>query len=149
MDDNCIFCGIIRGDFTSYELLLTPSYKVVLDIKPVTPGHILIIASEHREKLHQLSESTYQELSLAVRKISQMLPDLFPDVLACNVIVNDGRSSGQHIPHVHIHIIPRRRFDSLGFYWRVMTRFINPFSQMNRKKRLVDVYDKLIGKLQF
>jgi histidine triad (HIT) family protein len=59
-----------------------------------------------------------------------------PDHGDCNLLINNGPQSGQHIGHVHVHLIPRSKGDSLDFYWRLLSRFINPFSPMNRQSEL-------------
>lgn len=144
----CIFCDIINNTLPSHEVFQNHQCKVVLDIKPITQGHIIIIAKTHQPLLHQLPDEEYIGIFRVAKSIAKQLPLFLDEVTAANLVVNDGKDSGQHIPHVHIHIIPRRKNDSLSFYWRLLTRFINPFSQLNQEKNLSETREFISEHLQ-
>ncbi|MGH8808699.1 MAG: HIT family protein [Noviherbaspirillum sp.] len=55
---------------------------------------------------------------------------------ATNLMLNNGKAANQHVPHAHLHVIPRRSGDSLLIVWRYQTRFLNPLSYLGRKQRL-------------
>jgi histidine triad (HIT) family protein len=55
---------------------------------------------------------------------------------ATAVVLNNGKAANQHVPHVHLHVIPRRNGDTALVVWRYVTRFINPLSYIGRNQRL-------------
>lgn len=148
-NQTCIFCDIVEPanhNSISYLEIFDNDYcKVILDIKPISRGHLIIIAKQHHAKLHGLSKSIYDEIFRVANLLTNQLPLCLSGVTATNLVVNDGKDSGQHIAHAHIHIIPRKKHDSLYFYWRLLTRFINPFSRLNRWENLNSTHQLLVN----
>ncbi|MCL2914493.1 HIT domain-containing protein [Shewanella corallii] len=135
----CILCQINRDKLPHYELLSDSDFKVVLDINPITAGHLLIISRSHQAHLGSLPPEESRELLALTNQLSTVITRVMPDITDTNIIINNGPASGQHIAHVHVHIIPRRKGDTLSFYWRLFTRFINPFSSMGKAASLLKV----------
>ena len=112
---NCLFCDIASGkvaaDFV-YEDRLAVAF---LDHRPVFPGHVLLIPRKHVTTLADLPAEdvgaffqTAQRLELAVER--GMEAD--GSFIAINNLVS------QSVPHLHVHIVPRRKKDGLkGFFW--------------------------------
>jgi histidine triad (HIT) family protein len=77
---------------------------------------LLVIPKEHAERLEEMTPDT-------LRHLASRLPVLARAVLAVtqaagyNLLQNNGRVSGQEVPHVHFHIIPRASGDGLGYRW--------------------------------
>jgi histidine triad (HIT) family protein len=115
-DPHCIFCKIVHGHIPSAKVLETDHALAFLDIHPVNPGHTLILPRAHRPHVAELPD----ELA---GHIGSLLPRLCRAVRAAsggdglNVIVNNGRSAGQTIDHVHWHVIPRFRDDAVNWPW--------------------------------
>ncbi len=113
---DCIFCKIAGGDIPSLRLLETPDTLAFLDVNPLAPGHALLIPKGHYQGILDTPEDVWQ--SLAGR-----LPELARAVMrstgatGLNVLQNTGRSSGQAVFHLHIHLIPRCAGDGLGYRW--------------------------------
>lgn len=113
---DCIFCKIAGGDIPSLRLSETPDTLAFLDINPLAPGHALLIPKGHYQGILDAPEDVWQ--SLAGR-----LPELARAVMrstgatGLNVLQNTGRSSGQAVFHLHIHLIPRCDGDGLGYRW--------------------------------
>ena len=113
----CVFCRIVAGTIPSARVYETDHVLAVLDVNPVAPGHTLLLAREHVPDLRDAPTEVL--LSLA-----EVLPRLVRGVLSatgaegCNVLVNSGRAAGQLVPHLHVHIIPRRAGDGLHLEWR-------------------------------
>lgn len=150
----CIFCDIVsptkNNSVSCLEIFDNNYCKVILDIKPISRGHLIIIAKSHHSKLHHLSNEIYNEIFRVAKIVTHQLPQFLSGVTATNLVVNDGRNAGQHISHVHIHIIPRKENDFMFFYWRLLTRFINPFSRLNRWQDLKNTHELLISyKMEF
>jgi histidine triad (HIT) family protein len=115
-DPHCIFCKIVHGHIPAAKVLETFQAVAFLDIHPVNPGHILILPKAHHAHLGELPDD------LAAH-VASFLPRLCRAVRAAtgadglNVIVNNGRSAGQTIDHVHWHIIPRFQDDAVNWPW--------------------------------
>jgi histidine triad (HIT) family protein len=135
-DDSCILCKINQDSLPHLELLTSAHFKVVLDNRPITRGHLLVISRSHHAYLDNLPPAESSELLLLCSRLTGLLRHVMPDHGDCNLLINNGPQSGQHIGHVHVHLIPRSKGDSLAFYWRLLSRFINPFSPMNRQSEL-------------
>lgn len=115
--DGCVFCGILREEIPSERLLEAPSAIAILDIQPVRPGHALVIARPHIERLVEADATLLAGMMDAVLKLA-------PAVMRAtgsdgfNLVINNGTSAGQVVHHLHLHIIPRATGDGLRFRWR-------------------------------
>ncbi|USD63700.1 HIT family protein [Vibrio sp. SCSIO 43140] len=138
----CIFCDINDDKLEHLLIAKQGPLKAVLDRCPITEGHILIISQTHESHLEHLTDDEYNAMFKFAQELGKQLPLCMEGVEDYNLLVNNGKFSGQHIPHVHLHLIPRRRSDTFGFYWRLLTRFINPFSSLGSDKNLRNVQRK-------
>lgn len=86
----------------------------IRDLYPVSRGHTLIIPHRHIESFRALSEEEWLAAHRLACRIAEALQREDPEIVAFNFGINDGRAAGQSIPHVHIHLIPRRT----GDVWR-------------------------------
>jgi diadenosine tetraphosphate (Ap4A) HIT family hydrolase len=104
----CIFCQIQAGTLPASVVYQDEQAMVILDLFPIREAHCLVIPREHAPLLEGLDAAvTHHLMDLARRTIvAQKRAGLA--VKAHNVVVNDGRESNQHVPHVHVHVIPRR-----------------------------------------
>ena len=89
---------------------LTPLSYALVNIRPLKPGHVLICPRRSVPRYSQLTISETTDLFLTVRKVSKMLERLY-DADALNIAIQDGEEAGQSVPHVHVHIIPRKKGD--------------------------------------
>lgn len=106
-DQNCIFC---RRDFVESSFCRTSRFSAVYNIAPILPGHSLIIPNKHYESLFELSEDELSEMIIFARKITSVLKTFF-HCDGFDWTIQDGVSAGQTIPHLHLHIIPRKPLD--------------------------------------
>lgn len=115
-DPNCVFCKIVAGQIPALRVYEDESMLAFLDIGPLAEGHLLVIPKEHAERLEEVSPET-------LAQIARQLPSLARAVLQVtkaegyNLLQNNGQVSGQEVPHVHFHIIPRVASDGLGYRW--------------------------------
>ncbi len=84
-----------------------------MDIHPSTPGHTLIIPKTHIARVEELPRKDADALFGTLHKIVGRIQEAV-EAPASTIGVNNGRESGQEVPHVHIHIIPRSRGDRGG-----------------------------------
>jgi len=82
-----------------------------MDAFPLTKGHSLVIPKNHYEKMQEIPPEENAELFETVRNVLSKLDKLTNATL---VALHNGKDSGQEVPHVHIHLIPRSKEDSAG-----------------------------------
>jgi histidine triad (HIT) family protein len=115
-DPVCLFCKIARGEIPSAKVLETDHAVAFLDIRPVNPGHVLLVPREHHAQLAELPEDLAAQVgSLLPRLCRAVQKATGADGL--NVIVNNGRAAGQTIDHGHWHVIPRFHNDVVNWPW--------------------------------
>jgi diadenosine tetraphosphate (Ap4A) HIT family hydrolase len=114
----CIFCRIVAGEIPCHKLIETDAVLAFLDVNPLAPGHALLVPRVHADRLEELSADMAAAI---VREIGPLARRVLAAVGAgdYNVLQNNGPASGQVVPHVHFHIIPRRKSDGLGYRWNV------------------------------
>jgi histidine triad (HIT) family protein len=112
---NCAFCNIIRGEVSSERVFEDELSMAFLDHRPVFPGHCLLVPKEHFSTLAdipaRLIGSLFANAQLLVRAVEEGL-------LAEGTFVAINNRVSQSVPHLHIHVVPRRKKDGLkGFFW--------------------------------
>ena len=89
----------------------TENSIVFLDTFPVSRGHTLVIPKNHYEKVQDMSDIDNNDLFDTVHKVISKVDKLTGATL---IAIHNGKDSGQEIPHVHVHIIPRQSSDQAG-----------------------------------
>jgi histidine triad (HIT) family protein len=111
----CTFCEIVAGERRADIVLDEPEALAFLDQHPVFPGHTLLVPRCHVEALDDLSPGLVSPLFDAARRLSRAVR-VAVEADGSFVAVNNHIS--QSVPHLHVHILPRRRRDGLrGFFW--------------------------------
>ena len=111
----CAFCDIASGAAAAHVVFSDESCIAFLDIRPLFPGHCLLIPRGHYETLPDLPEDLVAPLFKTARRLSEAVPRAM-DSAGSLVLVNNRVS--QSVPHLHVHVIPRRFKDGLrGFLW--------------------------------
>lgn len=108
----CIFCQLASGALPCHLIYEDDLVCAFLDIKPLNPGHALVIPKAHRENLEETDGATLDALILAVQKIGRRMKEVL-GVSGYNVSLNNGTVAGQEVMHVHFHVIPRLENDGL------------------------------------
>lgn len=108
---DCIFCKISNGEIRARIVAETKKSIAFLDAFPLTKGHTLVIPKSHHEKIQDLSEDESRDLFEIVHKLTPKVDALTGASL---VAIHNGKSAGQEIPHMHVHLIPRSSSDSAG-----------------------------------
>lgn len=116
---DCIFCKIISGQIPARKIYETPHSLAFLDAFPLTRGHTLVIPKNHYIKIQEIDKLENADLFESVRIVSSKIERLAPSSL---VAIHDGKESGQEVPHVHVHIIPRSQQDGVGPVHSMFTR---------------------------
>jgi histidine triad (HIT) family protein len=109
--EDCIFCKIVSGDMPSYKIYEDDNTLAILDIYPVTPGHVLVLPKKHFDMLSDVDEETGIELFKTLLKIEKVVAK--SGNLGVNILQNNGKAAWQEVFHVHFHVIPRFQDDGL------------------------------------
>ena len=139
----CIFCQIQAGTLPASVVYEDEQAMVILDLFPIREAHCLVIPREHAPLLEGLDSAVTHHLMDLARRTRQAQKRAGLAVKAHNVVVNDGREANQHVPHVHVHVIPRRGGDTLVTALTWATRLLNVFGMAKRRRRL----DRMAGLL--
>ena len=111
----CKFCEIGRGEIESAVVFEDAVSLAFLDHRPLFPGHCLLIPKQHCETLADLPASLIEPLFKNAQLLARAV-ELGLEAEGSFVAINNRIS--QSVPHLHIHIVPRRRKDGLkGFFW--------------------------------
>jgi diadenosine tetraphosphate (Ap4A) HIT family hydrolase len=111
----CVFCEILAGRAQASIVHREGRACAFLDIRPVNPGHALVIPTSHAACLSELDPEAGADLFRLGQRIAAALPRSVPDCEGVNLLLADGRAAGQEVFHVHLHVIPRHRGDGSGF----------------------------------
>ena len=108
---DCIFCKIVNGAIPAKKLYETQNSLAFLDAFPLARGHTLVIPKNHYDKVQKMNTQDNGDLFEVVRIMAGRLESISPSVL---IAVHNGKESGQEVPHVHVHLIPRDSSDGAG-----------------------------------
>jgi histidine triad (HIT) family protein len=115
MADDCLFCRIVAGEIPAVVVFEDKSSIAFLDHRPLFPGHTLLVPREHSETLGDLPESQVGPLFKNAQLLSRVVQNAME---AEGTFVAMNNRVSQSVPHLHIHVVPRRRKDGLkGFFW--------------------------------
>ena len=114
--DSCVFCRILAGELPSSPVLNDELVVAFLDVHPVNPGHTLVLPRRHVESFTELNPMEVEQLALCGQRIAAALKQGFDGCEAVTFSLADGVAAGQDVPHTHLHVVPRRTGDGLG--WR-------------------------------
>ena len=111
----CPFCAIVTGAARAHVVLDEPDVVGFLDVRPVFPGHVLVVPREHHVVLADLPDRLLAPLFGAVRRVSLAVVEALG---AEGSFVANNNVVSQSVLHLHVHVVPRRRKDGLrGFFW--------------------------------
>ena len=111
----CLFCEIAAGTRPAHVVLETKETIAFLDHRPVFHGHCLLVPRTHVETLPDLPEALVAPLFLQARRLAAAVRD---GLAAQGTFVAMNNKVSQSVPHLHVHVVPRRLKDGLrGFFW--------------------------------
>ncbi len=111
----CVFCRIIDGSLSAYIVYQDADSVAFLDSDPLFPGHVLLCPRKHYQTLPDLPVRLVGPLFITTQMLAKAV-EAAVDAEGTFVAINNHIS--QTVPHLHIHVVPRRRKDGLrGFFW--------------------------------
>ena len=111
----CKFCQIIAGEIPAHFVLDTDDVVAFLDHRPLFAGHTLVLPRNHVETLADLPED---RVGPFFRQVQRVEVGVRTAMEAQGSFVAENNVVSQSVPHLHVHVVPRRRKDGLrGFFW--------------------------------
>jgi len=118
---SCIFCRIVAGEIPAEIVASDDGGVAFLDLQPLADGHTLIVPRVHAPSIEALDATTSDGLFRLVRRLADPVRRAV-DAAGSTIGVNNGEASGQTIPHVHVHIVPRWPNDGAGSVHTIFPR---------------------------
>lgn len=143
----CLFCDLIEQRKPASWLLDEPLVVAFLDIYPVAEGHALVTLRRHAARLEDLTPEEHAAMMRAVVRVQKAQQAVGLRAAAHTVWVNDGPGSGQHVPHVHIHVVPRHKMDRLQLLGRYGSAILNKLGATGRRANLDNLARRLRASL--
>jgi len=113
MSEDCIFCRIVDGELPSRTVHEDDDVLAFLDVNPLARGHTLVVPKVHDARVGGLPDGVAAAVFTAMSELAPAVERAM-GADAMTVAVNDGPASGQEIPHVHGHLVPRFEGDGAG-----------------------------------
>ena len=111
----CVFCRIVAGEIAAHAVLDEERTMAFLDARPVFPGHCLLVPRAHYETLADLPADLVEPVFATAQRLARAVE---AGMGADGTFVAVNNRVSQSVPHLHVHVVPRRRKDGLrGFFW--------------------------------
>ncbi|MBI2710688.1 MAG: HIT domain-containing protein [Actinobacteria bacterium] len=111
----CLFCRIVAGAAPAHVVVDDDVAVAFLDTRPLFPGHVLVVPRGHHETLADLPRELVGPLYERVRRVAIAVERA---MAAHGSFVAANNRVSQSVPHLHVHVVPRRPKDGLrGFFW--------------------------------
>jgi histidine triad (HIT) family protein len=108
---DCLFCKIVAGAIPAEKIYEDDKCLAFLDICPVNPGHVLLIPKEHFISMTETPDDLIAYLYIKAKALMPKIKKAMgADYISISVV-------GTEVPHLHIHLIPRRFDDGLKGFW--------------------------------
>src|SRR5262245_52506305 len=139
-DEECLFCGIVSGEIPAVVVYEDDDSLAFLDHRPLFHGHTLLVPRRHVETLGDLPSSLVGPFF----KAAQLLARAVESALGAEgTFVAMNNRVSQSVPHLHVHVVPRRRKDGLkGFFWP-RTRYKDEAEMLEVKKLIASEVTKI------
>jgi histidine triad (HIT) family protein len=111
----CVFCDIVAGKAPAIRICEDDRYLAILDIRPFTRGHTLVLPKQHTVDLTDTQAETVADMVAIGQRIARAARESELRADGNNVVLNDGRAAFQSVLHIHLHVVPRRNGDKLSF----------------------------------
>ena len=118
----CVFCEIVAGQAPAIRIHEDEGYVAILDVRPFTRGHTLVLPKRHTVDLTDTPPQTLADMIAIGQRIGRAAraSELAAD--GNNVVVNDGGAAFQSVFHIHLHVLPRHKGDKLSFAKGIVLR---------------------------
>ena len=121
-EESCVFCEIIAGRAESSLAYQDAHVMAFMDIRPLTPGHVLVVPRVHADYLEALDEEVGAHLFRAGHRLARALRRSGLPCEGVNLFLADGEAAFQEVFHVHLHVLPR----TVGDGFRIKAAWRSP-----------------------
>ena len=115
-DENCIFCKILAGEIPS-TAVYEDDFKAILDVNPAARGHVIILPKNHAANIYELPDEDASKIMVVAKKIATAIEKAY-HCDGVNILQNNGEAAGQTVFHLHVHVIPRFKGDTVNIGWK-------------------------------
>ena len=119
---SCVFCAIIAGEAPAVRIHEDDDLLAILDIRPFTRGHTLVIPKTHSVDLTDTAPDTVAAMAALGQRIARAARRSGLHADGNNIAINDGKAAFQTVFHIHLHVVPRRTGDKLSFAKGMLVR---------------------------
>ena len=117
-DENCIFCKIVAGEIPSFTVYQDDHTVAFMDINPANPGHVLVVPRNHARTVTEIPADDMAAVARTAHRVANAVSKaLAPEGLS--LYQANGEAAAQSVPHLHIHVLPRRMDDALPMNWEL------------------------------
>lgn len=110
--EDCVFCKIFKGEIPSEKIYENENFFSIPDANQKVEGHSLIISKKHFENILDLPSNLGADLLDCIKETSVILSKEF-GAEGFNVVQNNFDAAGQVVKHIHFHLLPRKKGDSV------------------------------------
>ena len=121
MTTSCIFCRIVGGEVPAEVVARESEVVAFLDVQPLADGHVLIVPRAHVAAVEELEPAAAAALFQTVLRLAGPVREAL-GAAGTTIGINNGAATGQTIPHVHVHIVPRWPDDGAGSIHTIFPR---------------------------
>ncbi len=140
----CPFCLMSEGKIETTKVYEDENFLAVLEIKPASPGHTILMVKKHISQISKLSSEDFENVAKIIKKLSYSLSRTYGSF---NILISEGENSGQRFDHVTINLIPRFKEDNISISWnplkleqkdldKIKEKIIKNFPQAEKPKQV-------------
>ncbi len=118
---SCIFCRIVAREIPAEVVADDEGGVAFLDVQPLADGHTLVVPRAHVPRIEALDPTAADGLFRLVRRLADPVRRAV-DAAGSTIGINNGEATGQTVPHVHVHIVPRWPDDGAGSIHTIFPR---------------------------
>jgi histidine triad (HIT) family protein len=111
---SCVFCDIVARKEPAYIVYEDDDLIAFLDNHPIADGHTLVLTKRHYERLVEIPKPELAKLFTKTQELNETIMKKM-SAQGSHISVNDGTAAHQIVPHIHIHIVPRKPGDGVTF----------------------------------
>jgi histidine triad (HIT) family protein len=130
--EGCVFCDIVAGRSPASVVYADDRVTAFLDIRPVVPGHTIVVPNLHSRGLLDLDGAVTGHLLATAQRVAQAIVASPLRSEGVNLLMADGEAAGQDVFHSHLHIVPRFAGDGFVVQAEAWTRQPPPREELDR-----------------
>jgi histidine triad (HIT) family protein len=101
--NDCLFCKIVNNEIKSYTVYEDNTFKVILDVNPISNGHMLIIPKKHILNCQDIDDETFSKMNNIIKNMHLLLENKL-HINGLKLVQNNGIA--QEVKHYHMHLTP-------------------------------------------